>query len=164
MDDKTFNNLKLNVTVIPESHQWPPPTYMQWQRLHAVADEARERVAKALASLDEVDADRDLTPEGKAKARTKIGQKAIDDFSKSTVLENARATVQRQQVYWANKIEAAIKPAEDHGTAVMYAQIRDRISSMDEKSRLSFIDKHMDEPAVVSAVLSAPEFLSGLVL
>ena len=33
---------------------------------------------------------------------------------------------------------------------------------MDEKSRLSFIDKHMDNPAVVSAVLSAPEFLSGL--
>jgi hypothetical protein len=162
MDDSAYKDLKVHMTIIPESHKWPPPDYTHWEKLHLVADEARSRVSKAFASLDEVDRNPDLTAEGKAKERVKLAERAVADFQKSNALENARAAVQRQQAYWANKIQQAITPATDNGTAVMYAQIRDRVSSMDEKSRLSFIDRHIDNVAVVSAVLLAPEFLSGL--
>jgi hypothetical protein len=162
MDDKKFDDLKIHMTILPEAHKWPTPDYTHWEKLHSVANEARSRVAKAFAALDEVDRNPDLTAEGKAKERAKLAEQAITNFHKSNTLENAREAVERQQTYWANKIQQAITPAADYGTAVTYAQIRDRVSSMDEKSRLSFIDKHIDDPAVVSAVLSAPEFLSGL--
>ena len=162
MDDKKFDDLKIHMTILPEAHKWPAPDYTHWERLHAVANEARSRVAKAFAALDEIDHNPDLTAEGKAKERVKLAEKAVADFHKSNALENARAAVRRQQAHWANKIQQAIQPAGDHGTAVMYAQVRDRIANMEGKSRLAFIDKHIDDPAVVSAVLSAPEFLSGL--
>lgn len=162
MQDKEYNKLKIHMTILPELHKWPPPDHAHWQRLHALADEARSRVTKAFTAMDEIDHNPDLTPEGKAKERFKLAEQAITNFHKSKALENARDAVERQQTYWANKIQQAIKPAADYGTAVTYAQIRDHVSSMDEKGRLSFIDKHMDNPAVVSAVLSAPEFLSGL--
>jgi hypothetical protein len=67
----------------------------------------------------------------KLKNRAKLAEQAITNFHKSKALENARDAVERQQGYWANKIEQVIKPATDNGTAVMYAQIRDRVSSMD---------------------------------
>jgi hypothetical protein len=162
MDDKKFDDLKIRMTILPEAHKWPPPDYTHWERLHAVADEVRSRVAKAFAALDEIDHNPDLSPEGRIKGRAKLAEQAITNFQRSKTLEEARAAVERQQTYWAKKIEEVIKPATDHCAAAMYAQIRDRVSSIEAKSRLSFIDKHIDDPAVVSAVLSAPEFLSGL--
>ena len=68
------------------------------------------------------------------------------------------------QTRWNAKIDEAIKPAADHGQAVTYGQIRGHIAGLDAKARLAFIDKHLDDAdgVVVSAVLTAPEFLSGL--
>jgi hypothetical protein len=47
MDDKKFSELELRMAIVPQQSKWPAPEYLHWQRLHAVADEARERVAKA---------------------------------------------------------------------------------------------------------------------
>ena len=160
MKDSDYNELKLKVTICPEQVRWPTQ-FTHWERLHRVVNEARERVGKAYAPMDEVDANSDLTAEGKSKERAKLAERAAADFGKSSALSDAQTAVSQMQQRWAAKIDEVIKPAEDHVTAVMYAQIRDRISALDEKSRLGFIDKHIDDPAVVSAVLSAPEFLSG---
>jgi hypothetical protein len=61
MDDKKFDDLTIHMTILPEAHKWPSPDYAHWQRLHALADEARSRVAKAFAALDEIDHNPDLT-------------------------------------------------------------------------------------------------------
>ena len=164
MDDKAYNDLKIRAVLMPESSRWPEPKFYQWQKLHQCSDEAFDRVARAHELLDAVDANPDLTPEGKAKERTKIAEKAVSDFRKSNTLENARTAVSQLQARWNAKIDEAIKPAADHGQAVTYGQIRGHIAGLDEKARLSFIDKHLndDDAVVVSAVLTAPEFLSGL--
>ena len=47
MNDREFSELQLRMTIVPEQVRWPAPEYVHWQRLHAVADEARERVSKA---------------------------------------------------------------------------------------------------------------------
>ena len=49
MDDKSFEDLKLRMTIVPGQARWPAPEYLHWQRLHEAADEARERVSKAYA-------------------------------------------------------------------------------------------------------------------
>jgi hypothetical protein len=161
MQDKEYNKLKIHMTIMPESHKWPPPNYTHWEKLHRLADEARELVAKAFKAMDEIDHNPDLSAEGKVKERAKLAEQAITNFHKSKALENARDAVERQQRYWAAKTEQAFKPAEDPQTVALHAQIRDRITNMKE-GRLAFIDKHIAHPAVVSAVLTAPAFLSGL--
>ena len=50
MDDKSFEDLKLRMTIVPQQARWPAPEYLHWQRLHEVVNEARERVSKAYAA------------------------------------------------------------------------------------------------------------------
>jgi hypothetical protein len=72
--------------------------------------------------------------------------------------------VSQLQARWNAKIDEAIRPATDHGTAATYVQVRDYVRTLDEKARLAFVDKHIDDDdaVVTSAVLTAPSFLSGL--
>jgi hypothetical protein len=70
----------LRALVCPEQSRWPTPDVevslkgdkptakgLHWERLHATADEARNRVAKAWSDIDEIDSDADLSAEGKAR-------------------------------------------------------------------------------------------------
>lgn len=161
MDDKAFDELKLKMAIAPGQARWPEPKYFHWQKLHAVPDEARQRVNQALAAMDAVDANPDLSPPGKKRECAKIAEQAIADFQRSATLENAHSAVAQQQERWAAKIGEIVKPPEDIGAATTYMQIRDRVADMKE-GRLAFLDKHAGDPVVASAVLSAPAFLSGL--
>jgi hypothetical protein len=161
MDDKSFDELKLKMTIVPEQARWPEPKFTHWEKLHSVANEARSRVAKAYAALDEIDRNPDLTPEGKAKARAKLAEQVVADFCKSETLEKARSAVANQMQRWNAKVDEHIKPAEDPGTAATYMQIRDHLNDMKE-GRWAFIDKHISDPVVVSAIFTGPAFLSGL--
>ena len=163
MDDKAYEDLKLKVVLMPEATRWhEQPKVWHWTKLQECAAEAHQRVSRAYELLDAVDANPDLSPEGRIKARAKIAEKAVSDFRASNTLEKARTSVASQQAKWAEKVNEAIVPAADHGQAVMYGQIRGHIAGLDEKARLSFVDKHIDDPMVISSVLTAPGFVSGL--
>jgi hypothetical protein len=47
MDDRTFNELKLQATIVPKQGSWPKPEVAHWIRLHECANEARELVRQA---------------------------------------------------------------------------------------------------------------------
>ena len=68
MDDKSFEDLKLRMTIVPGQARWPAPESLHWQRLHEVVDEARERVSKAYALMDEIDRNADLSRVQRASA------------------------------------------------------------------------------------------------
>ena len=55
MNDTEFFELQLRATIVPQQVRWPAPEYLHWQRLHEVANEARERVSKAYMQMDEID-------------------------------------------------------------------------------------------------------------
>ena len=55
MNDTEFSELQLRATIVPQQARWPAPEYVHWQRLHAAANEARERVSKACMLMDEID-------------------------------------------------------------------------------------------------------------
>ena len=44
----------------------------------------------------------------------------------------------------------------------LHAQIRDRVAHMSKEERLTFFQKHGDDPLVASALLTAPSCLSNL--
>ena len=53
MSDKEFAELELRATICPGQCEWPKPENIIWQKLHAVPNEARERVSKVYAQMDE---------------------------------------------------------------------------------------------------------------
>jgi hypothetical protein len=58
------------------------------------ADEARERVSKACAQMDEIDRNPDLSREGMERQRRKAAAQAIADFEASKTLVRAREAVE----------------------------------------------------------------------
>jgi hypothetical protein len=71
------------------------PYYLYWQKLHAAADEARQRASGAWSVMDEIDKDPDLSPEGKARKKKKAAADAIADFQQSRTLTVAKEAVER---------------------------------------------------------------------
>src|SRR5690348_1372851 len=101
MDDAEFNKLRLKMTIVPGQARWPAPNHIHWEKLHAVPDEARRRVNQAFEKMNAVEADPNLSTEGKRRARGDVAAQAITNFRKSETLEYARAAVARQQELWA---------------------------------------------------------------
>jgi hypothetical protein len=93
MKDEEYNDLKLRMTIVPGQVRWPAE-HVHWQRLHQVVNEARERVSKAYAQLDEIDLNADLSREGKQCQRRKAAARAIADFEASRTLACAREAVE----------------------------------------------------------------------
>ena len=125
MNDKEFSELQLRMTIVPQQVRWPAPDYVHWQRLHAVADEARERVSKAYVQMDEIDRDADLSPDGKYRPRSKTAAQAIADFEASRTLARAREAVELAVAKHSIKPEArdatlkAMKEAEQGWSRAM---------------------------------------------
>ena len=94
MDDKSFEDLKLRMTIVPGQARWPAPEYLHWQRLHQVVNEARERVSKAYVQMDEIDRNADLSRDGKERQRREAAAQAVADFEASRTLARAREAVE----------------------------------------------------------------------
>jgi hypothetical protein len=160
MKDIAFSELRLKATIVPQQVRWPAAEFVHWQRLHAVADEARERVSKAYAQMEEIDRNADLSREGKGRQRRKAATQAIADFEASKTLVRAREAVTFVVEQWNAKVGLVVKPASNIAEATVHAQIRDRVAAM--KSRIGFLERNAANPVVASAILTAPSFLSGL--
>jgi len=93
MNDEEYSELKLRAMIVPKQASWPAPELVHWQRLHAAADEARERVSKAYMQMDEIDRNADLSRDGKYRQRSKIAAQEIAGLEASRTLERAREAV-----------------------------------------------------------------------
>jgi hypothetical protein len=94
MNDQEFSELQLRMAIVPQQVRWPAPDLVHWERLHAVSDEARERVSKACAQMDEIDRNPNLSREEKESERRQAWSEAIADFEASRTLARAREAVE----------------------------------------------------------------------
>jgi hypothetical protein len=161
MNDKEFSELELRATIVPQQVKWPAPEYLHWQKLHRCADEARERVAQAWAAFDAIDNDSDLSPEGRERKKKKVADEASAGFKESRTLTAAKEVVERQVAKWAERTGMATKPPTNIAEAVVQSEIRAHLAAIKD-SKMSFLQRHVTDPRVASAVLGAPPFLSGL--
>ena len=159
MDDKAMpRELELR-TLCPTSDHWPD-TYMHEKALLAACNEIRQFVADGFDQLDAIEDNRDLTPEAKKRLKTKIGGQIIGKMQASPTHGRIRETIDHVLQKWQHQIDDNIKrPANAHEEAV-HAQIRDRLYAM-KGDRMSWLEKNIDD-ALISAVLTAPSYLTGL--
>ena len=170
-----FQSLKLKALICPEQARWPSPDVqlalkgivwtakgLHWEKLHASADEARDRVAKAWAEMDEIDRDRDLSFEGKVRRKRRLAAEGIADFEKSRALAEAKKVSERQLAKWNEQSGLTIKPAANIHEAAVYSKIWDKFDALKGASRMAWLQKHGDDPIVASALLTAPACVSGM--
>ena len=100
MNDKEYAELKLRAMIVPKQASWPAPEYVHWQRLHEAANEARERVRRLYAAIDEIDSDTDLSREDKERQRRKAAAQAVAEFDASRTLARAREAVSHVIQQW----------------------------------------------------------------
>ena len=161
MDDSEFDALHLKASIVPTQSRWPEPQVLHWIKLHACADEARDRVAQAWAAMATIDNNKDLSPDGKQRQKRQVARATLAEFEKSNALAAAKEATHRQLDKWAEKTRLAIKTPMNFAEAMVGAEIRAHLAAMKE-NRLGFLEKHATDPVVASAVLGAPGFLSGL--
>jgi hypothetical protein len=118
MSDKEFTELELRATICPGQCEWPKSEYVHWQKLHAAGNEARARVRKAYAQMDETDRNIGLSGDGKYRERSKIADEAIADFEASKTLARAREAVELAVA--KHKFEQDVSPeiAQDREAAL----------------------------------------------
>ena len=160
MTDQEFCEHHLRSAICPNLERWPTDT-THWAALVRAGGEMRAIVSKGLKEIAAVDADKLLSAEGKRTRKADIGARALDQLTEPGSVAKAREAVEAQMRRWAAKVSTHIKPAEDHVTAVLHAQCREKIASLKE-NRLTFLKKHASDPVIASALLEAPAFLSGL--
>lgn len=159
MDDKAFNALKLRTQLMPSRSRWPTE-YAHFIKMHACADKAHDLVTTAYQQLAEIDANPDLSPDGRKRQRAAIGTKALADFQNAKELQLACEGVERQLAKWQEMVGMSIKPASNIAEASIHAQIRDRLYAT--KDRMSFVERFAGDPVIASAIMTAPLCLSGL--
>ena len=94
MDDTEFAQLQLRATICPHQARWPAPELLHWRRLHATANEARERVSKFYTLADGIDRNAALSRDDKYRKRSETAAQAIADFEASRTLARAREAVE----------------------------------------------------------------------
>ena len=161
MNNKDFSELQLRATIVPQQARWPAAEYVHWQRLHAAANEARERVSNAYKQMAEIDRNADLSPEGKERQRRNVALQVIAEFEASKTLGRAQEAVTYVMEQWNAKVGLVVKPPSNIAEATVHAQIRDRLAAMKD-GEWRFLEKNATDPVVASALLTAPPFLSGL--
>jgi hypothetical protein len=155
MKDSEFSELQLKATLVPQQARWPN-NVLHWQKLHEVVDEARNRVAQAWTAMDDIDTDRDLSPEGKDRQKKKLASKAIAEFEQSKALTAAKEASDRQLAKWAEKtgLAVTVKVPANISEAVVQSEIRAHLAAM-KGSKLDFLKTHATDPVVASAILCA---------
>ena len=101
MEDAEFEALKVRAAVCPSSDSWPTPSLegmsikgdrptlpvdFYWSVLLDTVADARERVLRAYGAMAGVDADKNLSREGKAAEKAKIAKDAIASFASRRAL------------------------------------------------------------------------------
>jgi len=164
VDDESWNQLRATIDICPEQAGWPEPKYSHQIALHDAATEARQALGKLDATIAKIEGDSDLTASGKRNARAKAATQALVEIEKLQALEKARSAVAYQLSRWDEKfgVDKIVRPAADAHEAMVYSKIIDRVAGMDAKDRLSFFTTHASDPAIASAVLLVPSFISGL--
>lgn len=161
MNDDEFREVELK-SLCPNADEWSRE-YMHQKALIAAANEVRAFVREAYTRLDQIDANRDLTPEAKKRQRAKLASEFVGQLEASKALTRAREAVADVLQKYEAKINSNLEPAADPQSVGVHAQIRSQLAAIkDPKDRVSFFGRNGSDLSLISAVLSAPAFVSGL--
>jgi hypothetical protein len=161
MDDTQFFELQL-ASLFPSASKWPSEFTHQRTLLGAV-NEATELMRRAQGKLNHIAANKDLTPEAKKRQWAELAAEVIAELEGSATLIRAREAAEHALQRYEEQISSKLTPATDAATVGVHTQIRDQLRAItDPKDRMNFLARNGNDLALISAVLSAPAYVSGI--
>lgn len=161
MNNDDFQTLRLK-SLCPHADDWPIE-YMHQKMLVAAAKEVRAFLRDADAKFDAIDANRDLSPEGKQRQRVELATEFIGKLEGSAALTRAQEAAKSAHDKYQAKIDTNLTPATDPQAVGVHAQIRGQLLALkDPKERMNFLGRNGNDLTLISAVLSAPAYVSGI--
>jgi hypothetical protein len=160
LTDEEFSAVRIKARIAPAADNWPDDL-LHFQKMKRAMYEARDRVERTYEALDAIEADPNLSAQGRAERCREIAEQVMSEHKASPTLARAKEAVASVQARWDARIADALKPPKDHVEATLHAQIREHVSQMKE-GRVQFLNEQGGDPSVAAALLLAPPFLSGL--
>ncbi|WP_271532304.1 hypothetical protein [Bradyrhizobium sp. CCBAU 25338] len=161
MMTRRVTDTEIAARIVPTMLRWPADAKtIAWDRLRECVDALRGLVYTVNVQCSEAEQDGDLSPEGIIRRRTKIGQKALSELAEFEPLQLAAKAVAANLTALEDRMVELPKPTTNAVDFMLEQEIRSYVA--DQNSPVEFVLKAMPDRRVLSAVLTAPAFLSGL--
>lgn len=158
---KRITETEIAARIVPTMLRWPAEAKtIAWDRLRECVGALRGLVYTANGYCLEAEQDRDLSREGIIRRRTKIGQQALSELQDFKPFQLSEKAVTQDVGQLEERMVELPKPTNNPVDFMLEKEIRSYVSK--QKSSIDFVIKSMSDQRVLSAVLNAPPYLSGL--
>ena len=163
MPIRRLSENEIAIRIVPKILRWPTANVAKtiaWDRLRDSVDALRGLARAVDQGCAAVEEDRDLAPGGIRRRRSTIGEKALAELTDMKLVKAAEEAVANDLALLEEKMVEMPKPPTNFADVMLGREIRDFVRS--QKSPVDFVMKSVTDRAVLSAVLTAPAYLSGL--
>jgi hypothetical protein len=160
---KQLTDTEIAMRIVPTRLRWPSPETAKtiaWDRLREAVDLLHGLVRAVDNNCQQAEQDIDLSPEGIARRRTELGRQALTELANFKPLQIAEKAALENLDYLEKKMVDLPQPPTNVADVALAQEIRQYVRG--QKSPIDFAAKSMSDPRVLSAILNAPAFLSGL--
>lgn len=154
---------EINLRIVPTVLRWPPPDVAKtiaWDRLRECVEAMRSLAQAAENNCFTAEQDRDLSSEGIRRRRTKVGQQALAELTELKAVKLAEKAVADNLAFLEERMVEMPKPPSNVADVMLAQEVRAFVKS--QSSPIDFVIKSIADRTVLSAILNAPNFLSGL--
>jgi hypothetical protein len=159
---RRITDTEIAARIVPTMLGWPADISktLAWDRLRECVDALGGLVYTVDSHCIEAEQDQDLSPEGIIRRRTQVGQQALSALAAFKPLQAAEKAVADNVAHLEERMLDLPKPITNAVDVMLEQEIRGYIS--EQKTPIEFVLKSMSDQRVLSAVLTASPFLSGL--
>lgn len=154
---------EIALRIVPTILRWPSPEIakaISWDRLRDSVDALRGLARAVDQGCAGAEQDRDLSHAGIRRRRNKIGQTALGELANFKPIKAAEKAVADNLAFLEEKMVEMPKPPGTFADVMLAQEIRAFVRT--QKSPIDFVMKSITDRSVLSAILTAPDYLSGL--
>ncbi|MBR0703130.1 hypothetical protein JQ599_24730 [Bradyrhizobium diazoefficiens] len=160
---RRLTDTEIAVRIAPTALRWPSPDVantVAWDRLRDCV-QVLQGLARAVdGNCFAAEQDRDLSAEGIRRRRTRIGQQALAELAELKPVKAAEKAVADNLAHLEERMVEMPRPPSSIAEVMLAQEIREFVRR--QKSPIDFVMRSVGDRAVLSAILNAPNFLSGL--
>ena len=161
MTSHRLTDNEIQTCVVATRIRWPETgTTIAWSRLHDCVDALHGLVNTVDLHCVEAEQNRDFSAAGIMRRRTELGRQALTELAKFKPLQAAEKATADNLDHLEKKMVDLPQPPTNVADVALAQEIRSYVAR--QKSPIDVAVKSMSDPRILSSILNAPAFLSGL--
>jgi hypothetical protein len=152
---------EIHTCVVATRIRWPETgTTIAWSRLHDCVDALQDLVRTVGLHCVEAEQNRDFSAAGIMRRRLELGRQALTELANFKPFQAAEKATLDNIDYLEKKMIDLPQPPTNVADVALAQEIRSYVSK--QKSPIDVAVRAMSDHRILSAILNAPPFLSGL--